>query len=105
MRKLRLSKVDKAIRELESLLNDFDSHDREEMKTRADVLTSTLLETGLIERWPDDYLLGLDDVVKSLGMKSRKMAEYAASFYAALSSYEDDYGAVEDALVSLQEFG
>jgi hypothetical protein len=105
MRELRLSKLDKAIRELESLIDEFDYQDREEMKTRADVLTSTLLETGLIERSQDDYLLGLDDVVKSLRMKSSKMAGDVASFYHALSSYDEDYDAMESAHQSLQEFG
>lgn len=104
MRKLRPSKIDKAIRELDSLINDFDPEDREEMKTRADVLTSTLLETGLIERSPDDHLLSLDDVVKSLRMESSKMTEDVESFYRALSSYRDDDN-MEVAQEALEKFG
>lgn len=104
MRKLRSPKLDKAIRELQSLIDDFDPEDREEMKTRADVLTSTLLETGLIERSPDDHLLSLDYVVKSMRMKSSKMAEEVESFYRALSSYRDDDN-MELAQGALETFG
>jgi hypothetical protein len=39
-RQVRSSEVDKAIRELQALIDEFDSENREEMKTRADVLTN-----------------------------------------------------------------
>ena len=106
MRKLRLrpAKLQKAITVLQSLIDEFDPDDREEMKTRADVLTSTLLETGLVERSPDDDLLGLDYAVKAMRMKSSKKARQVASFYRALSSYDDDEP-METAKESLEEFG
>lgn len=105
MRKLlRPSKLDKAIRELQSLMNDFDENDREEMKARADVLTSALLETGLVPRSPDDYLLGLDYAVKAMGMRSRKVARHVMSFYRALSSYDED-DRMDEARESLETFG
>jgi hypothetical protein len=99
------SELDKAIQILDSLIDEFDPDDREEMQTRADMLTDALLESGLVARSPDDYLLSLDDVVKSLRMKSSKMAGDVVSFYRALSSYEEDYDAMESAHESLQKFG
>jgi hypothetical protein len=99
------SELDKAIQILESLIDEFDLDDREEMKTRTDLLTEALLESGLVARSPDDYLLGFDEIVKSLRMKSRKMAGGVVSFYRALSSYEEDYDAMERARDSLHDFG
>src|SRR5437667_12448259 len=89
-RTVNLPKVNKAISVLTSLMDDFDAEDREEMKARADVLTTLLLATGLIPRSPDDDFLNLDYAVKSLGGNSRKMARQVRKFYAALSSYDDD---------------
>jgi hypothetical protein len=104
MRKLlRPSALDEAIRALQSLVDDFDPDEREEMKARADVLTSALLDSGLVLRSPDDYLLGLDYAVKALGMKSSKMSWAVSLFYRALSSYDDDDD-MDSAQESLEAF-
>jgi hypothetical protein len=105
MRRVRPSELDKAIRQLQSLIDEFDRDDREEMKARADALTSTLFRTGLIHRSPDDYLLRLDHAVKAMGMKSSEMARQVASFYRALSRYDDDDHSMWDAQESLEVFG
>ena len=90
---------------MQSLIDDFDPDDREEMMARADALTSTLLETGLVERSPDDELLNLDYVVKAMRRKSSKMVGEVKAFYRALSSYDDDDAEMAAAQDSLETFG
>jgi hypothetical protein len=105
-RTVNLPKLNEAIRVLTSLMDEFDAEDREEMRTRADVLTTLLLATGLIARSPDDDFLNLDYALKSLGGNSRKMAQQVRKFYAVLSSYDDDAeNSMEEARELLEEFG
>jgi hypothetical protein len=88
-RDINRSKVGKAITALEALIDEFDPDNREEMKTRADVLTGLLFESGLIPDSVDEEFLDLDDVLGALGKRSSRVVANAARFYNWLSTYDD----------------